>query len=170
MIYKVAAIAILAAQIAACDKNSAGGVPQDAKLASGSDSVHQPTGLGVGLASEFPTVYAGLPTQVGGACGFDTPKVDRDSQFLSGWALTSSDEPALPKSVVIGVNVNGASKFVVPNVAQREDVVNFFKNQNLLNSGFSVYVNKSEIPAGAKASVYMVIDGKVLICATNVIV
>jgi hypothetical protein len=119
------------------------------------------------LASVFPEPYANFPKKSGGACGFDQVKDDNESKFISGWAAISTKDGALPEAVVIGVSVNGSEKFIVASKQKRDDVAKYFNNPTLVDSGFSVYVNKAAATVGSKLTVYQVFQGVVYACEVS---
>lgn len=116
------------------------------------------------ISYAFPAAYGSLPKKVGGACGFDQSKIDGDNQFISGWAAISARDGTLAEAMVVGVSFNGIEKFAVTSRQKREDVVKYFNNPALIDSGFSVYIGKSEIPSGSKLVLYQVFQGTVYAC------
>ena len=120
------------------------------------------------ISTVFPAVYANFPKKVGGACAFDQPKIDSDKQFISGWAAISAKDGSLAEAKFLGISFNGVEKFVFTSKQKREDVVNYFKNPALMESGFSAYINKTEISAGSKVILYQVFQGGVYPCEVTV--
>lgn len=151
MINKLTLLILVVAVLSGCD----GGAPPKAATAISNAT---------NISTAFPAVYASLPKKAGGACGFDQPKSDGDNQFISGWAAISAKDGALAEAMVVGISANGSEKFAVASKQKREDVVKYFNNPALIDSGFSVYVGKADISSGSKVILYQVFQGGVYAC------
>jgi|GEM_PF-6504877 len=151
MIKKLIPIALVIGTLSGCD----GGAPP--KTAT-------PISNATNISTAFPAVYASLPKKAGGACAFDQPKIDGDNQFISGWAAISTKDGSIAEAKVLGISSSGVEKFVLTSQQKREDVVNYFKNPALMESGFSVYVSRTGITAGSKVTLYQVFQGSVYVC------
>jgi hypothetical protein len=151
MIRKLLLLVFFASLLFGCD----GGVPP--KTASVISNV-------TNVSTVFPAAYASLPKKIGGGCGFDQPKIEGEYHFISGWSAISTKDGALAEAVVVGISANGSEKFAVASKQKREDVVKYFNNSALIDSGFSVYVGKSDISSGSKVILYQVFQGGVYAC------
>ncbi len=151
MINKLIPLVLVVGVLSGCD----GGAPPKAAT---------PISNAANISAAFPAVYASLPKKVGGACGFDQPKIDGDNQFISGWAAISAKDGALAEAMVVGISANGSEKFAVASKQKREDVVKYFNNPALIDSGFSVYVGIADISSGSKVILYQVFQGGVYAC------
>jgi hypothetical protein len=151
MISKLLPLVFFASLLFGCD----GGVPP--KTASVITNV-------TNVSTVFPAAYASLPKKIGGACGFDQPKIDGDNHFISGWSAISTKDGTLAEAMVVGISTNGSEKFAVASKQKREDVVKYFKNPALLDSGFSLYVGKAAISSGSKVTLYQVFQGGIYAC------
>lgn len=151
MINKFIPFILVVAALSGCD----GGAPPKAATAISNAT---------NFSTVFPAVYATLPKKTGGACGFDQSKSDGDNQFISGWAAISTKDGALAEVVVLGISTGGKETFAVASKQKREDVVTYFKNPALIDSGFSIYVRKADISSGSKMILYQVFQGDVYAC------
>lgn len=151
MINKLIPFVLVVGVLSGCD----GDAPPKAATAGGNAT---------SISTAFPSVYANLPKKAGGACGFDQPKNDGDNKFISGWAAISAKDGALAEAMVVGISANGSEKFAVASKQKREDVVKYFNNPALIDSGFSVYVGKSDISSGSKVILYQIFQGAVYAC------
>jgi hypothetical protein len=121
----------------------------------------------VNLTVEKSPEFFKLPIKAGGVCGFDEPKVERDARFFSGWGFIAAAPAQLAEAATIGITSNGVEKFARLTTVPREDVVKYFKNEMLKNSGFTVYIDRAEVPVGSKAVLYQKFSDKVYACAVN---
>ena len=151
MMSKLLPLVFAASLLAGCD----GGVPSTtvSVISNATD-----------ISSAFPDAYASLPKKAGGACGFDQLKIDGDSYFISGWSAISTKDGTLAEAMVVGISTKGSEKFAVASKQKREDVVKYFKNPALLDSGFSLYVGKAAISSGSKVILYQVFQGGIYAC------
>lgn len=152
MINKLTPLILVVAVLSGCDS----GAPPKAATAAISNATK--------ISTAFPAAYASLPKKTGGVCGFDQPKSDGDNQFISGWAAISAKDGALAEAIVVGISASGGEKFAVASKQKREDVVKYFNNPALIDSGFSLYVGKADIPPGSKMTLYQVFQGSVYTC------
>lgn len=151
MINKLTPLVLVVSLLVGCD----GGAPP--KVAASMSNA-------TNISSAFPAAYASLPKKAGGGCGFDQPKIDGDNQFVSGWAAISTKDGSLAEAIVVGVSANGSEKFALASKQKREDVVKYFNNTALVDSGFSAYISKADAPAGSKVILYQVFQGGVYAC------
>ena len=151
MINKLIPLVLVVGVLSGCD---GGAPPKAASVISNATNI----------SATFPAAYASLPKKAGGACGFDQPKIDGDNQFISGWAAISPKDGVVAEAMVVGFSANGSEKFAVTSKQKREDVVKYFNNPALIDSGFSVYVNKADILSGSKVILYHVFQGGVYAC------
>lgn len=151
MINKLTPLVLVVAVLSGCD----GGAPPKAATAISNAT---------NFSTAFPSVYASLPKKAGGACGFDQPKSYGDNQFISGWAAISVKDGVLAEAMVVGISANGSEKFAVASKQKREDVVKYFNNPALIDSGFSVYVSKGDIALGSKVILYQIFQGVAYAC------
>ncbi|QTA80412.1 Sulfatase N-termina domain-containing protein [Desulfonema limicola] len=112
----------------------------------------------------LPEPYNILKILSGGACNFDKPKTGKNKVFLSGWAVISVEEGVLPDRIAICFEIKGERKFVLPEIVERYDVANYFKNDNLLKSGFGFYIGKNIYKIAEKITLYQLFQGKVYKC------
>lgn len=151
MINKFTPLALVVGVLSGCD----GGAPPNSEPSASNTR---------NISSAFPAAYGTLPKKVGGACGFDQPKIDGDNQFISGWATISAKDGTLAEALVIGISENGSEKFALTSKQKREDVAKYFNNPALTDSGFSVYINKYDIPSKSKVILYQIFQGSVYTC------
>ena len=120
------------------------------------------------MTTSFPAAYAGFPRKAGGTCAFDQPAIDGDSKFFSGWGFISATDSALAEAMLVGISSGGTEKFAVLTKTKREDVAKYFKNPAVMDSGFSIYVSKADIPHGSKATVYQIFQGIAYVCENTI--
>jgi len=161
MFKNLVAVCAVLCVVAGCDNSSISKTVSKAEPASAAGNSALP------LAPSLPTVYASLPKKNGGACGFDQPKVEGENQFVSGWAAISTTDGVLADATMISISANGTEKFAVVSKQKRDDVANYFKNSALAESGFSAYINKAEVPTGAKATRYQMFQGTIYSCTVT---
>ena len=150
MKYKILLLSMTFILIVACDRN--------AEKPKQSISVKE-----VVIGKELPAVASSYSKNIGGACAFDKPQTEGDYQFVSGWALISKD--TLADGFYIGIEANGVERFTpILNVEKRDDVAKYFNNLSLLNSGFSAYIKKSDVPNGSKMTLYQTSQGGIYAC------
>lgn len=155
MINKLIPLVLVVGVLSACD---GGAPPKTASVISNTTNT----------SATFPAAYASLPKKAGGTCAFDQPVIEGDTQFISGWAFISATDGVLAETVVLGITVNGSEKFAMTSKEKRDDVAKYFKNQAILDSGFSAYLNKVDVPSGSNVSVYQVFQGVVYRCEVTV--
>jgi hypothetical protein len=151
MIKRLISLVLVVGVLSGCD---GGALPKTAQV----------TNNATNISSVFPASYASLPKKAGGACGFDQPIIDGDNRFFSGWAVISAKDGSLAETIVLGFSTSGTEKFAVTSKQRREDVAKYFSNTSLIDSGFSVYISKAEIPAGSRVILYQVFQGGVYTC------
>ena len=148
MTNKFIILSLVSGLLSGCDS----GAPQNSESSAASTTK---------LSSSFPPAYDSLPKKSGGACGFDQPKIDGNNQFISGWGTISANDGTLAEALVIGISGNGGEKFAPASKQKREDVAKYFNNPALIDSGFSIYINKNDIKSGSKVILYQVFQGSV---------
>lgn len=116
------------------------------------------------IYSTFPDAYAGFQRKTGGACGFDQPKTEGENYYFSGWATISAKDGILAETIVIGLLNGNMENFVIPSKQKRQDVADYFKSPSLLNSGFSVYLDKKYLSSASKVVAYQVFQGGIYAC------
>lgn len=121
------------------------------------------------LVKQLPPPYAEIKPVAGGAGAFDPadPKLEQEVIFLSGWAIISSEEGILPDNIAIGFQKDNKETFIFPEKkVERKDVASYFKNKNLLLSGFKAQVEKTTFQSADSIILYQLFNGHLYQCCT----
>lgn len=121
------------------------------------------------LLNLLPEAYIGLPQKKGGLCAFDTPSAEGNNKFISGWAVISAKDGVIAEKILLKVTVNGVDRFLNPSEQKRDDVAKYFNSPMLVDSGFSAYVKKEDLPMNATVSLLQVFEGSLYNCDATLI-
>lgn len=116
------------------------------------------------LSKVFPASYEAFPREKGGVCGLDPIKSEGTMKFVSGWSAIAAKEGVLPEAVVLALLIGSDHMFTIANKQQREDVAKYFSSPSLIDAGFQLYIDASQMQSVNSVTIYQVFQGKVYYC------